>query len=385
MGSLYCRCLYCILFAAIISFPTSQWALIQLSRQTLGFNHLLSDLFQAHEHSIWATLNPESNQTFRATSPNIITSLSDLSTISLSHPFIIRGLSKDTVLSISDMTDDAVLKDVEIDYFSDARKQNTVPDSKGKLGEVVQMIYSGGVQKFGTQKIIHAAPHLIKRLVKANDWLETVFGKWRVGLWQGVGSHWLSNLIVTGEERRQQCERSWTARIIYKRRRSLFTPQPPPTCASLPIFAVPVFMARGQANSNDLGQTTRTDLHCEPIANMVYQTEGEKVWTLVDPVYSHLLNPTLAPDGRAYFYSMLDALDSNSMNHVPRYEIKTIAGDIMYVPSWTWHRVEYLPDVTAVSVSLFEFAPREFVFNNPLYAATLIPNLIKEAVGLKTQ
>jgi hypothetical protein len=50
-----------------------------------------------------------------------------------------------------------------------------------------------------------------------------------------------------------------------------------------------------------------------------------------------------------------------------------------------WHKVEYLPATTAVSMSLFQFVPVEFASNNLLFALTILPNLLKEAVGLKTQ
>jgi hypothetical protein len=63
----------------------------------------------------------------------------------------------------------------------------------------------------------------------------------------------------------------------------------------------------------------------------------------------------------------------------------TKQGDLLYVPSWMWHKVEYLPGITAVSMSLFEFVTTEFMFNNPLFALTIIPNSVKEAVGLKMQ
>jgi hypothetical protein len=198
---------------------------------------------------------------------------------------------------------------------------------------------------------VASAPQVIDRMVSSNSWLVDIFGDFRVNsIWANVGKRGtlgsvMANLVVT----------------------------------------VPVFMATGQKNDANLEETTRTDLHCEPIANLVYQTEGEKTWTLIDPAYSRLLKPTLAPDGRAYFYSQLDPLQSNSLEHAPRWEIKTIAGDVMYVPTWTWHRVEYLEGITAVSVSLFEFRGGEFMMNNFVFAMTLIPNLIKELLGLKLQ
>ena len=149
--------------------------------------------------------------------------------------------------------------------------------------------------------------------------------------------------------------------------------------------------------------------------------------------------------------------------HATRYEVETIAGDVLWVPTWTWHRVDYLPvraqpnpspepnpspnpdpgphakstacrarcahhaarsanarhilaccmlarlrihrlsptipsraaltsarrcraqGVAAVSASLFHVRVEQIVSENPLFAALLIPNLMKELVGWKTQ
>ena len=94
-------------------------------------------------------------------------------------------------------------------------------------------------------------------------------------------------------------------------------------------LTVPVFMARGKSSessaasssSSSLAKTTRTDLHCEPIGNVVVQLHGSKRWTLVHPDHSWMLKPTVSPDGRAYFFSNLDPLDPNALAHVPRYEV----------------------------------------------------------------
>ena len=55
------------------------------------------------------------------------------------------------------------------------------------------------------------------------------------------------------------------------------------------------------------------------------------------------------------------------------------------MPTWWWHRVDYLPDETSLTVSLFHVRPWQMVTNNALYAAVLFPNLMKELVGYKTQ
>ena len=233
--------------------------------------------------------------------------------------------------------------DIDIDYFTDARRDNTVPDARAALRVVAKRIIDGGVEKFGTQMIIKTFPSILTTFVDENPWLTTLFGETRTRNWKTLA----------------------------------------------PTVTAPVFMSRGQARPDrtepSLAHTTRTDLHCEPISNVVVQTEGRKSWTLIDPTYWKLLRPTVAPDGRAYFYSRLDPLSPTALYHVPRYEIETEAGDVLYVPTWTWHRVEYLQDSVAVSLSVFEFVPLDYLVRNFPLAVTLVPNIIKEAVGLKIQ
>jgi hypothetical protein len=118
---------------------------------------------------------------------------------------------------------------------------------------------------------------------------------------------------------------------------------------------------------------------------VVIQTVGKKKWTLVLPEYSHLIRPTISPDGRAYFYSAVDPFDSHGLDHVPHYEFITEEGDLLYVPTWTWHRIDYLPNETAVSLSIFQFIPKDYLIRNFVFAFALIPNLIKEAIGMKEQ
>ena len=80
----------------------------------------------------------------------------------------------------------------------------------------------------------------------------------------------------------------------------------------------------------ELGSTTRTDLHCEPIANLAIQLEGSKRWTLIEAEHSKLLRPSLAPD-RPYVYSRLDPLERRSLARVPRFEVETQPGDVLWV------------------------------------------------------
>jgi len=152
-------------------------------------------------------------------------------------------------------------------------------------------------------------------------------------------------------------------------------------------LTVPTFFAKGRGDvvNGTMEKTTRTDLHAEPIGNIVIQSEGEKHWVLIQPKYTRLLKPTLSPDGRAYFFANVDPHDASFLANIPRYEFISKKNDVLWVPTWTWHRVNYLPDKIAISSSLFHFRPKQFIFSNYAFAFLIIPNLIKEIAGLKSQ
>ena len=158
-----------------------------------------------------------------------------------------------------------------------------------------------------------------------------------------------------------------------------------------------------------------TALHCEPIGNIAVQLSGEKLWTLIRPEYSKLLRPYIAPDGRAFFVSSLPISQitrngANDPKRIPHYQAVTEAGDALWVPTWTWHRVDYVastfspndhnhrPTETnvpqdryeqsasiAIGASIFHFRPLDFVQNNPLFALLIVPAIVLELIGSKTQ
>ena len=165
---------------------------------------------------------------------------------------------------------------------------------------------------------------------------------------------------------------------------------------------VPIFLARGLERSDDLSnggsssnnektqsniqtekRIVRTDLHCEPIANIAVQLTGEKRWTLIDPAYTNYLKPSVSREGRAYFFSNVNPLDPAALEDIPHYEVITKTGDALWVPPWAWHRVDYIPGVVSFAASLFHFRPMEFFRNNPLFATLILPNLVKELLGRK--
>jgi hypothetical protein len=163
-----------------------------------------------------------------------------------------------------------------------------------------------------------------------------------------------------------------------------------------------------------------TGLHCEPIANIAVQLSGYRQWTLVDPKYSWMLRPSISADGRSFYPSWISR---DQLQNVPRFEVMTSPGDALFVPTWTWHRVDYTKATTAsnrtrsgsrieegrheeqlqqddtedasegdgesdnvsIGASLFHFRIGDYVRRNPLFAILLVPAIIREAMGISTQ
>jgi hypothetical protein len=167
-------------------------------------------------------------------------SINDLSStttsIDFKLPFIIRNASQTDTLSLERLSSPP-LSDLSIDYFADARKKVLIPDSHDTLGVIMKLIQDGGPEKIGTQMIVQAFPSIVKDFISENkEWLVVVFGANRVQTWSELG--------VT--------------------------------------LTTPVFVSRGRSTDtcsncsggNEGEVTTRTDLHCEPISNVVLQTAG---------------------------------------------------------------------------------------------------------------
>jgi hypothetical protein len=256
----------------------------------------------------------------------------------LSTPFIIRGLLNGSRALEGFGGPEWLLEppvaDLEVDFFSDASaKLAVVPNARGRLGDVVASIFAGGSQKIGTEIIFRRFPELLDAL-GVLQLLAPVFG----------GAHFRQAYLGS-------------------------------------TLTVPVFVGRG----SEEGRLIRTDLHCEPIGNAMLMLAGRKHWTLVSPAQSQVLRPSISPDGRAYFLSRLTGPPNDFAAHAVRYQVETRAGDVLWVPTWTWHRVDYVPGVSAVSASLFHFKAGQLAALNPLFAGLLLPNLAKELVGWKTQ
>lgn len=220
--------------------------------------------------------------------------------------------------------------DLVVDYFSDGAS-GLVPDAKASLRQIATLVEFAGA-KCATERIFRRYPQLLNDFPL--DTLHAAFGK----------GHFAPRRLGT-------------------------------------TLTVPLFWARGRSDAS-----VRTDLHCEPIANLAFQFRGERNWTLVDPAYSKALHPAVSSDGRAYFRSRLDP--SHGLNFSPRFSVVTRPGDVLFVPSFWWHRVDYVPDSTSIGASLFHFRLQQILLessHNRLYFALLAPNILKELVGWKTQ
>jgi hypothetical protein len=273
------------------------------------------------------------------------------------RPLLLEGLWNAT--SLSDrrrrLSLQGLLKEnLTIPFFSDATRYGALsPDSKAPVHEIVDRISKGFPHKIGTQLLVQTYPELMEEVAPV-EILTKLFG-----------NHFTENKLLG------------RGRIL-----GIF-----PGTTTVPVFVAngrttPVEDSKNDGETPESSSHPITGLHCEPIGNVAVQLSGVKAWTLIDPKYSFKLQPSAAPDGRAFFASWAPGFD-----HVPRYEVKTYAGDAIWVPTWTWHRVDYAVESNDISIggSLFHFRPIEFVRLNPLYAVLVIPAIIKELLGMNTQ
>jgi hypothetical protein len=311
------------------------WSLVQIVHSLWPL-----PLSAAHQIEAWAWREWEAaGAAARPLAPEPVPELAVGGTpASRSRPYVVRGLLNGTgspLVGDFSWLQRPPIGDLAVDFFSDASRNASLltPDSRGSLAEVAGRILAGGTEKLGTEMIFRSFPHLLDELRVAE----------RVRPLLGSESHLAPSRLGT-------------------------------------TLTVPVFLAHGQP-----GAYARTDLHCEPIGNLALQLGGRKRWTLVAPEHSQLLRPTLSADGRAYFVSALPTDTPETMlSHVPHWTAEVGAGDAIWVPTWTWHRVDYLPGVSALSASLFHFRVEQAA-HNALYSALATPNVFKELIGWKTQ
>lgn len=264
-----------------------------------------------------------------------------------SRPLLLKGLWNSTLnnpnrhLSMKGLLQEKLT----IPYFTDSRLKDALsPDSHGRVQDIVHNISLGMPHKIGTQLLVQTYPDLIHE-VAPTEIVTHLFGDYfQPEHVKGMG----------------------------------------PYHAFPGLTTVPVFIASGRVAADERGENVAsqayTGLHCEPIGNVAVQLSGQKRWTMVRPEFSFLIKPKLAPDGRAFFAS------DGDYSSVPFYDVITKAGDAIWVPTWTWHRVDYIDSHDmAIGGSLFHFRFFDYVINNPLFALLIVPAIFLELVGYKTQ
>lgn len=275
----------------------------------------------------------------------------------MEYPVVFRGIWSEEMLSsphrrlsISGLQQDEELSNVRVNYFTTASALK--PDSKKyeTVGTVIRNILSSEKPlKLASQIPLQQIPSLITE-VAPTQLVETLFGQHRFE----------PNSL---------------------RPKKLFF-----GLLNIPASTtVPIFVASSSHNA-------RTDLHAEPIGNFAVQLHGSKQWILALPQKTTCLRPSISDHGRAYYYSHLspDDILSSTSNKT----IVTEAGDAVWIPPWTWHRVDYTILTTnnnnssssiSMAASLFHFRFFDFWYNHPLLAMLIIPNIIREAMGTNTE
>mmetsp|Transcript_7163 Transcript_7163/g.12465 ORF Transcript_7163/g.12465 Transcript_7163/m.12465 type:complete len:378 (-) Transcript_7163:111-1244(-) len=240
--------------------------------------------------------------------------------------------------------------DLEVPYYMDGRRsgpQSLHPDSFGPISDVLaNMTVAGGMpHKVATTAILKENPALISEIAPEHV-VRPLFGhrftanKIRLGLL-------VATLVLVKPHYTDNTEA--------------------PTCGM---------------SSDVTNLIPRTNLHCEPAANLAIQFQGERQWTLIDPKYSFHLLPAFAQDGRAYLHANVA-----NIAHIPRYVVNIKAGDGLYIPEWIWHKVHHLSnnkegDELSYGVALFHTRPSYIFRNNPIFGTIVLPSLVKEYLDL---
>eukprot|EP00980_Cylindrotheca_fusiformis_P011404 scaffold2642_cov120-Cylindrotheca_fusiformis.AAC.13 len=306
------------------------------------------------------------------------------------RPLLLEGIldsANSAHLSLNGLLD---LDDLVVPYFEAAYEAGALtPTAEAPVSQIVRGMLDGKPYKIGSQLIVQEHP----------DWLQELTS--------------LSESHLDDDNENKTAEKSLLTRLFGNH----FDQAHLKPGRLIPATTtVPVFVATGHSSSV-FNNHTHTGLHCEPIGNVAFQIEGAKEWTLVDPRYSARLQPSLAADGRAFFFSSLSVPNNKaSMSEVlterriPHWTVVTKASDALWVPTWTWHRVDYkqsqhqekqqcigttydestcssaLASVDiAIGGSIFHFRPWDFLRRNPLFAALIVPALVKELAGISTQ
>lgn len=304
--------------------------------------------------------------------------------------------------------------DLEVPYFETADQPGALtPTAQAPVSEIVQGMLGGKPYKIGSQLIVQANPDWIEELTGPRSIQDPNIGP-RSGnlnlLSELFGNHFGKEHLQKG----RFLPATTTVPVFIGKSTSKSTSTSPKQTGTGTV-------AQDQDQDQiQKQQHTITGLHCEPIGSVAFQIEGEKEWTLVAPEHSARLEPSLSADGRAYFASSIQVRSSSSEDEdesfsdvltkrqIPHWTVVNKASDALWVPTWTWHRIDYRQQdqdqeqatcveeettcgsttdtrTLAIGGSIFHFRAWDFLRRNPLYAVLIVPALVKELAGITTQ
>ena len=356
------------------------------------------------------------------------------------------------------------MDDLRLHYFSDATKKALEPDAIDSVSTIVRsMLVDKKPYKIGSQWIVQHYPELLEEVAplgflhhllgdhftknhlmgnpSRTGWRSFLPGTTTVPvfvantgpiLFQTTTTHGDESMPISDNPCHSDNDSDIDIDADTKRRKSANNSCANPNAPSTNANTTTTNTNTNNTASTTINSTTTTipkqnpftGLHCEPIANVAVQLWGSRTWTLVDPHHSWKLRPSISRDGRSYYPSNISP---ESLLRIPRYVTTTTPGDAIWLPTWTYHKVDYVyhhhqqqqqqqqqqqtsssssssndagRDDTAkdenenailhqhqlsIGASLFHFRPIDYVRRNPLFALLLIPSLVKELLDINTQ
>ncbi|OEU18086.1 hypothetical protein FRACYDRAFT_184868 [Fragilariopsis cylindrus CCMP1102] len=302
----------------------------------------------------------------------------------IERPLLLKELWTQKELRLLTPNGLLTMTNLTIPYFTNATNPTAlIPDGYDTVSNIIQgMIYDQKPYKIGSQYIVQHDPTLLFKEIIPNDNNDNN----QLFLTKLFGNHFSPEKI--------------TGKSIFEFKNGIKLKLPGTT--TVPVFIANTITTTSKDKNKATTATTTqkkeeflTGLHCEPIANLAVQLWGSRTWTLVNPIHTWKLRPRIATDGRSYYPSSISKNDLT--RKIPRYRITTNPGDAVWLPTWTYHQVEYTTtrknenskmisfSQLSIGASIFHFRPYDYIRRNPLFALLLIPSLLKELIGMKTQ
>ena len=407
LGAVAC----CVLALALRDAASAVWLLAQLMHSIIPFRTTTAERLEAWAWRQWEEGGASSTMPIQVPEVSAAAVWADLE-----RPFIVRGLLDGAAaLENRSWLRTPPVGELLVPYYSDASGGALRPDAVGTVARVVAAIEAGGPQKLGTELVFRRHPELLTELgltaPLARLWKEFTAARHAPVPYLppaacedpclSVHTHGSRRASSAdrpssrdGSARPSRCRSSWararpTARLTCA-----------PTSTQSPSAGPSTRPPTTRRHPRTYNILVRPCVPCAPLhplpsplprstGSATLQLGGRKKWTLIPGDQSYRLRPSLAPDGRAFFCTRrahgaagVATLASAGTTH---YEVEQRPGDVLWVPTWTWHRVDYLPNVTALSVSLFHVRAEQLAAAQPLLTAAMVPALLKELVGWKTQ